>query len=147
MEVRRWCHASQPAWCSFYLCNVSRMNSIPCTPLVSLPGKMSQYLDTLKIGDTIDVKGPVGHVSYLGHSKYSLDGEERTAKRINLIAGGTGITPCYQIIKAVSKLADDDTEVALLYANQTPDDVLLREELDALAAAHSNIKVWYTGTV
>ena len=34
--------------------------------------------------------------------------------------------------------------MALLYANQSPDDILLREELDAFAAAHANFKVWYT---
>lgn len=105
---------------------------------------MSQYLDTLTIGDTIDVKGPVGHVHYLGFGKYLLSGVEHHAKNINLIAGGTGITPCYQIIKATLKNADDKTQINLLYANQTPDDILLREELDAYAAAHPNFKVWYT---
>ena len=30
-------------------------------------GKMSQHLDSLKIGDTIDIKGPKGHMEYLGN--------------------------------------------------------------------------------
>ena len=50
-----------------------------------------------------------------------------------------------QVIKAALKDSDDSTELALLYANVSPDDILLREELDALAAAHPNFKVWYTG--
>lgn len=29
-------------------------------------GKMSQYLDSLSIGDTVDVRGPDGKVSYIG---------------------------------------------------------------------------------
>ena len=29
-------------------------------------GKMSQHLDSLQIGDTIDVRGPEGKVTYLG---------------------------------------------------------------------------------
>ena len=29
-------------------------------------GKMSQYLESLKIGDTIDVRGPSGKLHYLG---------------------------------------------------------------------------------
>ena len=29
-------------------------------------GKMSQYLDSLEIGDTIDIRGPAGKVVYLG---------------------------------------------------------------------------------
>ncbi len=40
------------------------------------------------------------------------------------------------------KDSDDSTELALLYANQTEDDILLREELEALAAEHSNFKLW-----
>ena len=108
------------------------------------PGKMSQHLDSLAIGDTIDAKGPVGHMHYLGLGRYLLDGSEHTVKRINMIAGGTGITPMYQVIKSVLKNSDDKTELALLYANQSPDDILLREELDALAADYPNFKVWYT---
>ena len=30
-------------------------------------GKLSQHLDSLKIGDTIDIKGPKGHMEYLGN--------------------------------------------------------------------------------
>jgi NAD(P)H-flavin reductase len=62
-----------------------------------------------------------------------------------MIAGGTGITPMYQVIQAVLKNSEDSTQLSLLYANVSPDDILLRDELDALAAAHPNFKVWYTG--
>ena len=105
---------------------------------------MSQYLDSLKIGDSIEAKGPVGHMHYLGNGRYRLDSAEHTCTRINMIAGGTGITPMYQVIQAVLKNCDDKTEISLLYANQSPDDILLREELDALAATHPQFKVWYT---
>lgn len=120
---------------------VYRANEHPKFPL---GGKMSQYLDTLAIGDTIEVKGPVGHVHYLGHGRYMHNGAEHQTTRINMIAGGTGITPCFQIIQSVLRDAEDTTQLALLYANQSPDDILLKEELDAFAASHSNFKVWYT---
>ena len=29
-------------------------------------GKMSQHLDSLKVGDTVDIRGPAGKVVYLG---------------------------------------------------------------------------------
>ena len=61
-----------------------------------------------------------------------------------MIAGGTGITPMYQVIKAVLKQADDETQLALLYANQSPDDILLFEELQSLAE-DPRLRVWYTG--
>jgi nitrate reductase (NAD(P)H) len=108
-------------------------------------GKMSQYLDSMALGDTIEVKGPTGHVEYLGRGRLLVDGVEQKVPVISMIAGGTGITPMYQVITAVLADPEDTTRLALLYANQTPDDVLLREELDSLAAAHPDrLKVWYT---
>ena len=57
-------------------------------------GKMSQYLDTLKIGNTVDVRGPLGKVIYLGGGdvqyKEKSTPEIRHATGIGLIVGGTG---------------------------------------------------------
>jgi cytochrome-b5 reductase len=46
-----------------------------------------------------------------------------------MIAGGTGITPCYQIIKAVLNNPNDKTKVNLVYSNTTQEDILLKDEL------------------
>eukprot|EP00898_Chlorokybus_atmophyticus_P002635 jgi/Chlat1/3372/Chrsp23S00270 len=107
-------------------------------------GIMSQYLESLCIGDTIDVKGPLGHVHYLSRGNFTVDREPKHATHISMIAGGTGITPMIQIIKAVLKDSDDKTELSLLFANQTEDDILLRSDLDELAERHNNFRVWYT---
>lgn len=112
-------------------------------------GKMSQHLDMLAIGDTIDVRGPSGKVVYLGRGyirvKFPGKPEQiRKAKEIGLISGGTGITPMLQIIMAVVKDQADDTKVSLLFANQTEEDILLREELEKLAKEHKNFNIWYT---
>ena len=32
-------------------------------------GKMSQYLDSLKIGDTVDIRGPSGKLTYVGRGE------------------------------------------------------------------------------
>lgn len=105
-------------------------------------GKLSQHLDSLKIGDTIDMKGPKGHLTYLGKGmgKFTVKAmrkplEERSASHFGMIAGGTGITPMLQVIHAIfrdEKTKDDTTTVSLLYANQTEDDILVREELEAV---------------
>lgn len=108
-------------------------------------GKMSQHMDTLNVGDTLTVKGPVGHVEYLGKGKYILNGEEKHTDTINLIAGGTGITPCFQIIKAVLRDPEDTTKVALVYANNSPADILLGEELDEMAK-DPRFSLWHTVT-
>ena len=33
---------------------------------------MSQHLDSLKVGDTIDMKGPKGHLEYLGQGNFTV---------------------------------------------------------------------------
>jgi cytochrome-b5 reductase len=35
-------------------------------------GKMSQYLENMKIGDSIDVRGPAGRITYLGNGKLQV---------------------------------------------------------------------------
>ena len=55
-----------------------------------------------------------------------------------------GITPMLQIIKAVLKDTEDTTNVSLLFANQTEEDILLRSELEWLAKHNKNFSLWYT---
>eukprot|EP00897_Mesotaenium_endlicherianum_P010740 jgi/Mesen1/9695/ME000069S09098 len=107
-------------------------------------GLMSFHLENMAIGETIDVKGPLGHIHYLGKGHFTVNGKPRFAKRIAMLAGGTGITPMYQVAKAILKDLDDPTEVSLMSANRSELDVLLKDELDWWAAKHSNFKTWYT---
>jgi cytochrome-b5 reductase len=61
-----------------------------------------------------------------------------------MIAGGSGITPMYQIINAVLKNPTDRTMLSLIYANVNEEDILMKKELDALASAHAaRFKVYY----
>lgn len=107
-------------------------------------GLMSQYLDSLSLGSTMDVKGPLGHIEYIGTGNFMVHGKPKFAKKLTMLAGGTGITPIYQVIQAVLKDPEDDTEMYVVYANSTEDDILLRDELDAWAKQHSErLKVWY----
>eukprot|EP00438_Fugacium_kawagutii_P012430 Skav201772 [mRNA] locus=scaffold2375:29483:33783:- [translate_table: standard] len=99
-------------------------------------GKMSQHLDSMEIGDAIDVKGPIGEFEYLGHGQCKVNGKSRFVTEISMIAGGTGITPCYQVLAAILRDPDDTTRVRLLFANRTPDDILARNILEELASKH-----------
>ena len=87
-------------------------------------GKMSQYLDAMNTGDLIDVKGPSGRISYKGNGVFEIAVDRKTppivkkVKRVGLIAGGTGITPMYQLIKEICKHPDDQTKLQLIFANQ-----------------------------
>jgi cytochrome-b5 reductase len=99
-------------------------------------GKMSQYLASMKIGDKLLMKGPKGHLEYLGKGKFTIQHKNEITtykkKKIGMIAGGTGITPMLQVIRAVLKNADDLTEMWLIFANQSEEDILLRKELEAI---------------
>mmetsp|Transcript_1785 Transcript_1785/g.2495 ORF Transcript_1785/g.2495 Transcript_1785/m.2495 type:complete len:316 (+) Transcript_1785:304-1251(+) len=113
-------------------------------------GKMSQHLDSLSIGDTILMKGPKGHMDWKGYGNFTVKQmrkplETRKATHIGMIAGGTGITPMLQILHAIFERPNDKTVVSLIYANQTEDDILVREELENLAKEYPNqFKLHYT---
>ena len=50
-----------------------------------------------------------------------------------------------QLIAAVFRDVGDDTELALLFANQTEEDILLRDELERIQKANPDrFKIWYT---
>ncbi|CAG8639560.1 9284_t:CDS:2 [Paraglomus occultum] len=97
-------------------------------------GIISKHIAELKIGDQINVKGPKGQFKYA----------PGLVRAMGMVAGGTGITPMLQIIRAILKNADDKTVVSLIFANITLEDILLKDELDALAAGHDNFTVHYT---
>jgi cytochrome-b5 reductase len=87
-------------------------------------GKVSQHLESLKIGDAMSMKGPKGHLHWLGRGKFTIKKpkrplETRHAKEIGMIAGGTGITPMLQILHAIFQDSGDQTCCRLLYANQS----------------------------
>lgn len=95
-------------------------------------GKMTTYIESLKEGDTINVEGPFGRFGYKAGGVVVIDGEELKKKRIFFVAGGSGITPCYQTIIEILKMPNEDIELILLFANKTEEDIVLRKELEAL---------------
>jgi NAD(P)H-flavin reductase len=52
---------------------------------------LSSFGFRMKIGDTMDFRGPVTTLNY----------EPNAARCLGMVAGGTGITPMYQIIRTV----------------------------------------------
>lgn len=52
---------------------------------------------------------------------------------------------CPQVAKQILKNSEDKTQISLIYANQMPDDILLWDEIEEMAAKHDNFKVHYVG--
>lgn len=106
-------------------------------------GVLTQRLDRLQIGDQVQVKGPLGHFSYLGKGMITLSKKESFCRRIGFLCGGTGITPAYQIIRYILQHPGEDgasgesvEQLSLVYSNRTFADMLLFSELLDLAKKH-----------
>lgn len=114
-------------------------------------GKLTQYLNDLPLGQTVDVRGPSGRLIYNGEGEFSIRADKKSepstvrAKKVNMIAGGSGITPMLQIVKAVFKEPTDSVSLSLIFANQTEEDILVRDDLEKIAAEQpSRFKLHYT---
>lgn len=96
-------------------------------------GKLTPWLNSLQKGDSVDIRGPKGEMKY----------HKNLVKELGMIAGGTGITPMYQIIRRICEDPRDDTKLTLLYANKTEGDILLKKELDEFAKTYEQFKIHY----
>jgi len=98
-------------------------------------GNISKYMASLIVGQTIKVRGPKGAMVYTPNM----------VRHFGMIAGGTGITPMLQIIRAVirGRPTGDTTEIDLIFANVNSEDILLKEDLDQLAKDDDKFRVHY----
>ena len=118
-------------------------------------GKLTQLLDAMKVGDTIDVKGPLGE--WIFHTPLTLPKApaalptfvETTTKvetpfdAIGFIAGGSGITPVLQTAHALVADKAAKIQIKILFANRSIEDILCKDLLDALEK-DPRVEVWYT---
>ena len=88
------------------------------------PGYASPWiLSNWKEGDEVDISGPLGEFYYQ---------DLKDAKDIVALAGGSGITPFYSMAAAVVS-GIEDFNMTILYGSKTADDILLKDEIEALA--------------
>ncbi|KAK4101627.1 ferredoxin reductase-like protein [Parathielavia hyrcaniae] len=85
-------------------------------------GPMSTHLHDMAPGQRLDVKGPI--------PKYPWQANKH--KHVALVAGGTGITPMWQLCRAIFSNPDDQTKVTLVFGNVSEEDMLLKKELAEL---------------
>jgi len=85
-------------------------------------GPMSTHLHGMNVDQTLAFKGPL--------LKYEWTPNKH--EHIALIAGGTGITPMYQLMRAIFSNPEDKTKVTLIFGNVTEQDILLKKEMAEL---------------
>jgi nitrate reductase (NAD(P)H) len=96
-------------------------------------GKMTKALDAIPTGHWVDFKGPIGKFEYLGRGLCAVNGKERRVKRFFMICGGSGITPIFQVLRAVMQDREDATHCTVLNGNRLVEDILCKEDLDKFA--------------
>ncbi|KAJ6826672.1 NADH--cytochrome b5 reductase 1 isoform X2 [Iris pallida] len=97
-------------------------------------GRMSHHFREMCVGDYLSVKGPKGRFKY----------QPGQIRAFGMLAGGSGITPMFQVARAILENPRDNTQFHLIYANVTYEDILLKEELDDLVCKYpSRFQVYY----
>lgn len=123
---------------------ITRAYSISSSPKDSLEGKytltirlvegglMSRYIfDTWEVGTKVEVSAPAGNFEYQ---------PLRDAQTVVCVAGGSGITPFVSMANAIND-GDEDFNMILLYGSKDYENILFREELEAIEKNCDKIKV------
>ncbi|CAK9176646.1 unnamed protein product [Ilex paraguariensis] len=79
-------------------------------------GRMSHHFREMRVGDYMAVKGPKGRFKY----------QPGQVRAFGMLAGGSGITPMFQVARAILENPQDRTKLHLIYANVTYEDILLK---------------------
>jgi len=117
--------------------------SPPEDPLLALTvervanGEVSPYLiDDLRTGDQFELRGPIG-----GYFVWTVaDGGP-----LCLMAGGSGIAPLMAMLRHRERNANRAPAV-LLYSSRSLEDIIYRQELDAMAEGDLGLRVVHTLT-
>ncbi|XP_005105174.1 NADH-cytochrome b5 reductase-like [Aplysia californica] len=83
-------------------------------------GQMSQLVKNWKVGERLEARGPIGHLSY-SRNKFS---------RILMLCAGTGVAPMCQVISSVLSDELEDTYLRLVYACRSYKQLLAKMEID-----------------
>lgn len=96
---------------------------------------MSTHLHDMEPNQRLDFKGPL--------PKYRWT--ENKHDHIALVAGGTGITPMYQLTRAIFNNPNDKTKVTLVFGNLSEEDILLKREFEHLENTYpQRFRAFYT---
>jgi ferredoxin-NADP reductase len=100
-------------------------------------GEVSPYLaGEVHAGDKLELRGPIG-----GYFVW----ETALGGPLLLVAGGSGICPLMAMLR-LRQAAGSTVPTRLLYSSRSLEEVIFRDELDALVAADTGLEVIHTLT-
>ncbi|MCF2495853.1 ferredoxin--NADP reductase [Dyadobacter chenhuakuii] len=93
-------------------------------------------LDTIKVGDTLEVMEPMG-------AFFPKQSDDQT-RQVVFIGAGSGVTPLFSILKSVL-MVEPESEVFLIYGSRNEESIIFKDKLDALQAKYGErLKVVHT---
>jgi predicted ferric reductase len=94
------------------------------TSSIKESGDFTRTIKEIRVDERVAIQAPFGRFSYVLHPK---------EHDLVFIAGGIGITPFMSMLRHMRD-TNADKDILLLYANVSKQDIVFREELDAIAA-------------
>jgi ferredoxin-NADP reductase/DMSO/TMAO reductase YedYZ heme-binding membrane subunit len=99
-------------------------------------GLVSRHLhEQIRVGDLVSVVAPAGRFTFT----------EKDSDSIVIIAGGVGITPLMSMIRYLTDVGWTG-DIHLVFSVKTRQDIIFRDELEALARRHPNLHITITLT-
>jgi ring-1,2-phenylacetyl-CoA epoxidase subunit PaaE len=99
---------------------------------VKLKGEVSHYFyEEAKIGDTIEALLPVGD--------FMITPNPSSSNHYVMVAGGSGITPLFSIIKQILQF-EPNSKATLLYANVNEESIIFKAELNKLVGQYPQFR-------
>ncbi|MCQ6962559.1 ferredoxin--NADP reductase [Methanolobus chelungpuianus] len=94
----------------------------------------SDALDSMVKGDTFNISGPYGKMTYEGEYE-----------KIALLSGGIGITPMRSICRYCTDMSLD-TDIVLICSDRSEEDMIFWKELSEMLSLNPHLKVFQTLT-
>ena len=115
---------------AYSACSSARQSSSVCLTVKRVKdGVVSNHVnDVVRAGDVVHVLGPSG--------AFTITPDETAERRLVLLGGGSGITPLMSLARTVLAV-EPHAHVALVIGNRGTLDIIFRDALAELVAAHS----------
>jgi len=81
-------------------------------------GRVTDWLDTMKVGDEVGVRGPMGRA-------YPI--EDFHGREILIVGGGCGVGPLRSLLLALVEDLDSYARIIVRYGARTPDSIVFRD--------------------
>ncbi|UKK01980.2 NADH-cytochrome b5 reductase [Theileria orientalis] len=103
-------------------------------------GKLTRYLDDILITEQVNITGWRSKHKVINNNLIKSLATKVEFEKLNLAAGGTGITP---FIRLLNYYQDIPVDINLVYCNRSVEEIMLKQLIDKFADINKRLKVTY----